>query len=183
MQRRYTIVVWMLTLTAISSLASGEAKLTKVDTDLRVQDLANLADVLGVRFEIFDFEIEEPHCVHFFVDKIDENTTVRLDGHGLCGLAGPQRLTIQWTEVAGQVQFQFRRFRRDIEQGGSVSGPRFLVPEHGGLTEYAIESPQLAYDQETVLYHGAYGWNAGPRTEFKILTELRENPDRVIGTE
>ena len=163
---------------------SDAIKLTPADGSLQTQDLVNVADALGLRFEIFDYETAEPHCVHFFVDEIDPSgTATRHDGHGLCGRAGPQRLTIQWKAEGAELAFRFFRFRRDIKQGGSVSGPTIAIPEAGGTWAHRTEPPELAYGRETLLYHGVSGWNDGPRTEFKVLAELRRNPDGAIGTE
>lgn len=181
--RKSILVVSALMVVAVAgSLALGDARLDKVDDRLQAQDLANLADALGVRFEIFDYELDDPHCVHFFVDEIDGSDRVRHDGHGLCGVAGPHRLTVQWKIGNEQAQFRFMRYRRDIEQGVTLVGPRLSAPDDG-FTEYAIESPQLNFDSETVLYHGAFGRNEGPRTEFQVVAELRQNLSRTIGTE
>ena len=171
------------TLLAGSSLALADAPLEKVGENVQAQDLANLASALGVQFEIFDYDLDEAHCVHFFVDEIDDENGARHDAHGLCGVAGPQRLTVQWKKEDGQAQFRFMRYRRDVEQGVSLVGPTLSAPTQSGFTEYSIEAPQLDYDRETVLVHGAFGRNQGPRTEFKVLAELRPNPRQTIGTE
>lgn len=166
-----------------ASLAFGDAPLEKVRENVQAQDLANLAGALGVQFEIFNYTLHEPHCVHFFVDEIDGSDSVRHDAHGLCGLAGPQRLTVQWKTEDGHAQFRFMRYRRDGEQGVSLGGPTLSAPTLSGFTEYSTEPPQLEYDRETVLYHGAFGRNQGPRKEFKVVAELRPNPNGRIGTE
>ncbi len=184
-QRLFSTLLGVTALLVGIPLAFGDTvQLVPVDRNLQARDLANLAEAVGLRFEIFDYDTVEPHCVHFFVDEVDGSGAItRHDGHGQCGLAGPQRLTIQWKAEAGQVDFRFIRFRRDIEQGGSVSGPTISIPESAGLTEYGIVPPELSFGRETVLFHGAYGWNEGPRMEFKVLAELRRNPNGVIGTE
>lgn len=74
------------------------------------------------------------------------------------------------------------RYRRDVDEGGSVDGPTLDIPETGGAL-YGVDASELAYDQEVVLVHGAYGSNDGPEMNFKVVAELRPNPDSVIGTE
>ncbi|MEM7504442.1 MAG: hypothetical protein AAF417_20560 [Pseudomonadota bacterium] len=182
--RKSNLVISALvgTVTA-GSVALGDATLDKVDNRLQVRDLANLAGALGVGFELFDYELDDPHCIHFFVDETAESDRIRHDGHGLCGLGGRHRLTVQWKVENEQVQVRFMRYRRDIEQGVTITGPSFPAPASGGFTEYAIDRPQLDYDRETVLFHGAFGQNQGPRTEFKVLAELRPNPSQTVGTE
>ena len=172
-----------VTLLVGSSLALGDAPLEKVGENVQAQDLANLASALGVQFEIFDYDPDEAHCVRFFVDEIGEGNTARHDVQGLCGLAGPQRLTVQWKKEEGQARVRFMRYRRDSEQGASFGGPTLTTATQSGFTEYSIEAPQLDYDRETVLFHGAFGQNQGPRTEFKVLAELRPNPRQTVGTE
>lgn len=163
---------------------ADSVQILPVDGSPQIRDLANLADAVGVRFRIFDYETAEPHCIHFYVEEVEDSGDVRRqDGHGLCGLAGPHRLTVQWKEAQDQVDFRFLRFRRDSEQGGSVAGPTVPTPKGAGFTEYAVEPPELAYGDETLLLRGMYGWNDGPRTEFRVLAELRRNPEGVIGTE
>jgi hypothetical protein len=165
--------------------AFGDAiELAPVDRDLRAQDLANLAAAIGIRFKIFDYETAEPHCVHFIVDEIDgAGGKTRHDGGGICDLAGPQQLTIQWkVEEAGSLTFRYIRYRRDIEQGTSVARPTLEIP-NSWFSVYGIEPPQLEYDQEAILLHVAYGKNEGPQLKIKVLAELRQNPDSVIGTE
>jgi hypothetical protein len=46
-----------------------------------------------------------------------------------------------------------------------------------------LEPPELEYGEEAVLVHGAYGSNQGAQMKFKVLAELRRNPDSIIGTE
>ena len=159
-------------------------RLTQVDKIREASDLANLADAVGVRFEIFDFDAVNPHCVHFFVDEmIGSDSKTRHDGGGLCGLAGPQRLTVQWKADSGRLAFRFIRNRRDIEQGGSLTGPTLPIPDRTTRSDYGTKASELAYGSETVLVHAAYGPDNGPRTEFKVLAELRSNPNGIIGTE
>ena len=180
----------LLTLSAIVTLTLSNASADSSTVELlpssrtvHVQDLANLAAAFGVEFKIFDYETSEPHCVHFFVEEItDTGDRTRHGGSGICGLGGPHGLTIQWQADAGRVNFTFMRYRRDVEQGSSVAGPTLDIPETGGSSLYGVEPPELQHGQETVLVYGSYGLNEGPQLKFKVLAELRANPDSVIGT-
>ena len=184
-ERTKLFLITFASLSAGSASAYGDAvKLVPIDRNLRVQDLANVAEAVGIKFKIFDYEVVEPHRVHFFVEEIDStDARTKHDGSGICGLGGPHRLTVQWKAESGALEFTFMLFRSDIEQGGSVLGPKLEIPEPDGFSLYGIEAPHLQHDHEALLIHGSYGRNDGLQSHFKVLAELRPNQDRVVGTE
>jgi len=168
-----------------TTLASAqEIDLLPVREGLQMRDLANVAQAMGLYFEIFDYEANEAHCIHFYVDEEDDtNTRERHDVGGECGLAGPQRLTLQWRREAGSLTFQMMRFRRDIDQGGVVLGPTINIPDPGGMSLYSVKPPKLALGREIELVHTAFGVTPRGRKDFRIIAELRPNPGKVVGTE
>ena len=163
--------------------ADASVELAPVRETVTIQDLANIAHELGLSFRIFDYETTEPHCIHFWVDVIVHGATTRHDGSGLCGLGGPARLTVMWKLNETTLEFSFKRFRRDIGQGGGVGGPSIVLPNTRGHSLYGIDPPRLSLGHEAVLVHGAYGWVQENRTDFKVVAELRPNPNKIIGTE
>lgn len=179
------LLATIVTLIVGSASAFGDTvDLVPVDNDLHVRDLANLADAVGIKFKIFDYEMIEPHCIHFVVEEV-ESTGSRIshDGSGICGLAGLHRLTVQWKPEADTLTFRFMRYGRDTEMGASVSGPTLEIPGSSAFSLRGIEPPKLQYGHETLLIDGNYGWNQGPQVTFKVFAELRPNPNSVIGTE
>lgn len=171
--------------TTVASVAGGAEPVSLTPTDeVQAQDLDNLAATLGVMMQRYDYDTEEPRCLHFYVDEINVNgDQQRHDGAGLCGLAGPQRLTIQWKVDDSEVNFKFLRYRRDIRQGGSVNGPSLPIPTQQAFASRAIDPPRFQLNEETVLFHGVYGINDGPQMSFRVIAELRENARGRIGTE
>lgn len=171
--------------TTIAGVAGGAEPVSLTPTgEVQAQDLDNLAATLGVMMQRYDYDTEEPRCLHFYVDEVTvDGDEQRHDGAGLCGLAGPQRLTIQWVTEGSEISFKFLRYRRDVRQGGSVSGPTLTAPTHLGSAAYGIAPPEFRLNEETVLYHGVYGPNNGPQMSFRVIAELRENARGRIGTE
>lgn len=166
-----------------ASAAVVPVTVTEPESAPQFRDLANLAEALGIHMNAFDYETKEPHCLSMMVEANTMSCSpVRHNGGVLCGQKGPHRLTIQLTPQDRAVSFKFVRFRRDIDQGGSVAGPTIPIPTTSGLTIYGIEKRELRADEETLLVHGAYGWNEGPRTEFRVIGQLKENPNGFIGT-
>ena len=180
----------LLILTALlngnSSASDAPVDLVPVRGDLQFQDLSNLAEFIGIRFKSFDYETSEPHCIHFYVDEKSANgDTTRHDGSGECGLAGPHRLTVQWKVEECSLDFRFIRYRRDVAQGSSVWGPRIAIPDLGGQSLGRIHPSKLEIGRPTPVLSGSF-WNTDAnqqRMEFKVLVELRPNPDGIIGTE
>ena len=81
--------------------------LEPVRGQVQLQDLANVAITLGIYFEIFDYELPEANCIHFYVEEIGSSRERRHDGGGVCELDGPMRLTVQWQLQAGALVFHF----------------------------------------------------------------------------
>ena len=165
-------------------------------SDISMRDLQNLAYAVGVEMAIFDYEAADNHCLHFFIEITEnENPVETIDSRGECGLAGPRRLTIQWQEEDGKVQFRFWFLRRDIRQGGSVASPRIDVAGyagwHGGA--HYVVPPKLQLSEHTPLavlrYSGTVQEQESDQSETErskeitVLGELRANPDGIIGTE
>lgn len=178
----------LLILTALvngnTSASDPPVDLVPVRGDVQFQDLSNLAEFMGIRFKTFDYETAEPHCIHFYVDeKSVGGDTTRHDGRGECGLAGPHRLTIQWKKEGGWLDFRFIRYRRDVAQGSSVWGPKIAIPDLGGQSLKRIHPSKLEIGRPVLVLHGSFSSRDGQRMEFKILAELRPNPDGIVGTE
>lgn len=175
-------VVFSLIMTA--TLAHGDTvELTAVEQNLRTRDLANLGAAMGINFVIFDYEAADSHCVSFAVEESDgRGFEARHEGFGLCGRSGPQRLTVQWQAQAEELKLNFMRYRRDVEQGGSVSGPTIAIPGDNASALRGIDPPAFSDDAETVLVHAQFGLNEGPYKLIKVLAELRPNPTGSIGT-
>lgn len=180
----------LLILTALlngnSSASDAPVGLVPVRGDVQFQDLSNLAEFMGIRFKSFDYETAEPRCIHFYVDEKSVNgETIRHDGGGECGLAGSHRLTVQWKVEDGSIDFRFVRYRRDVDQGSSVWGPKIAIPGLGGQSLKRIDPPQLEIGRPALVLSGSF-WSTGTnqqRMEFKVLVELRPNPTGIIGTE
>lgn len=165
-------------------------------SDISMQDLRNLAFAVGVDMGIFDYEIAEDHCLHFFVEvREDHDPAETIDSRGVCSVGGPHRLTIQWREQDGELLFHFFLSRRDIRQGGAEYGPRIDVAGntgwHGGAM-YVVP-PKLEFGERTALVNLRFpGAAPAPETgrpapewskQITVLGELRENPEGIIGTE
>ncbi len=184
--RFLVLLILIASLNANSSESDSPIELAEVHGDVTVQDLFNLSTFLGFHFKIFDYETDGPHCVHFYVDaKLDIGESSRHDGRGLCSLGGPQRLTVQWKVEADLLEFRFLQFRRDIDQGSSVQGPRIQIPLSDGHSLKRVDSPLLQMGDPTILLHVSLRIAAPEqrRMDFKVLVELRPNPNQVIGTE
>lgn len=186
-QAQISVLLILTALLNSNSLASdAPVDLVPVRGDVQFQDLSNLAEFMGIRFKSFDYETAEPHCIHFYVDEKSVNgDTTRHDGRGECGLAGSHRLTVQWKVVDSSVEFRFIRQRRDVAQGSSVWGPKISIPGLGGQSLKGINSSKLEIGRPAVVLSGSF-YSAGidqQRMDFKVLVELRPNPDGIIGTE
>ena len=180
------LLIFVALINGNSSASDALVDLVPVRGDVQFQDLSNLAEFMGIRFKSFDYETAEPHCIHFYVDEKSVNgDTTRHDGRGECGLAGPHRLTIQWKVEDSSVEFRFIRYRRDVDQGSSVWGPKIAIPELGGQSLKRISPSQLEIGRPTTVLSGSFS-SIGPdrrRMEFTVLVELRQNPEGIIGTE
>lgn len=147
-----------------------------------IQDLANLASEFGLNFRMFDYEVTHSNCMQFLVDITINEATSRHKGSEICGLGGPERLTVYWQLKDTNLLFTFKIHRRDNSQLTSVSGPNIVLPNVSGHTLSNTRPPVLAPGRETVLLDGTYGLLGPMSTEFKVVAELRPNPDDVVGT-
>lgn len=64
-----------------------------------------------------------------------------------------------------------------------VGGPTIAVPNSMSSTMYRVPEPVFSFGTETVLLHEGYGQNGRSATDFKVIVELRPNPDGIVGTE
>lgn len=167
-----------------SAFSDDEVPVSPVRGVVEMRDLANVASELGLRIEMFDYETSQDHCLHFYVDtSTNDKPVTRHEGGGHCGIAGKHRLTVSWRLDGERAKFSFRRFNREIGQGGMVGGPSISVPNSMASTMYEVPQPVFSFESEAVLLHGAYGWKGKSITDFKVVVELRPNPDGIVGTE
>ena len=186
------LILFMLNM----GLAMAETyDLTRVQGQVLTRDLQNLGDAVGVKIEMFDYEIPISHCVHFSVElHVDSDPPEVIDARGECSDGGPHRLTVQWRENDGEVQLYFYLYRRDIGQGGGIGGPQFDVSGHGGWSGGGTRSqPVFKFGQRTQLTGASYYksmkneytglWEREWTKRIVVFAELRENPEVIIGTE
>ena len=149
--RFLVLLILIASLNANSSESDSPIELAEVHGDVTVQDLFNLSTFLGFHFKIFDYETDDPHCVHFYVDaKLENVESSRHDRRGLCSLGGPQRLTVQWKAEAGLLKFRFLMFRRDIGESMFLFHVSNVgqAPELLGIID-SVPHHKLVFDFET----------------------------------
>ena len=77
MRAAFTLILFMLNM----GLAMAETyDLTRVKGQVLTQDLQNLGDAMGVKMEMFDYEIPISHCVHFSVEMHVWSATIKTFG-------------------------------------------------------------------------------------------------------
>ena len=179
-----TIAVILAGLFSHLAISNDEIVVSPVQGVAEVRDLLNVASELGLHFEMFDYETIDDHCLHFYIDEFTNDEPVtRHDGSGHCGVAGKHRLTVSWKLDQGAAKFSFKRFNRELGQGGGVGGLEISVPNSMGSTLYRISPPSFSIGSKTTLLHGAYGWKSDNITDFKVIVEFRPNPEGIVGTE
>lgn len=175
---------------AVSS-SEGSLKIRPQGPGVSHADLQILAATLGVRTESFDYEASRPHCVHFWVESTvnDENPDI-IDARGECGESGPHRLTVQWHKKDDKVHLNFYLNHRDEKYSLGLGGPNFDIRDTGWEGGAAIQIPtEFKFGQRSKLTEYRYQRSGyGEPTpnwarSIAIFVELRENPERIVGTE
>jgi len=194
------IVTHLLLLATLSVNAqAGAYELTRAAGDVSWEDLKHLAFAVGVGMAVFDYKIDEDHCIHFFIDLYEgdeaEEPTESMDVGGECDRGGPHRLTVQWRKVDGELEFYFLRHRTDRRGSGGIGGNRIDISGYGVSSGGGVYGPgaKLKYGEQTVLVKLRYAEFSGlaengtSKQEWSkrivVFGELRPNPNGIIGTE
>ena len=167
------------------------------DSTVTYADLQILGSALGVFSESFDYDWDVPHCVHFTVVISERGAKAnQVDARGHCGLDGPHRITIQWRDQDERVGLYFNHLlREENSYYGGFSGPTFDKPVGaiGTNSSPLTNLAELAYDRPVELTRREY-FNSGMDEitqeyvqkvylSVSVFVELRNNPDRKIGSE
>lgn len=192
-----TFIIFALVSCTVFSSDRNALQIAPHDNEVSFADLQILGTALGVSTESFDYEAEQPHCVHFTVEISERGfESDQLDARGACGLVGPHRITFQWREKDEEIGLHFHLIHREKDSYYiGFSGPTFNKPIGANGTNSAplTTTADFAYGQQLELTHREYvssGVDEATGEYFRevevsitVFVELRSNPGRKIGSE
>ena len=188
-----TSVILLLLLIHGNSALSQKIEVVPAKGQISVRDLNHFGGTLGLRSYLYDYELENHYCIHFWV-RIEPDTSEPQvnDVGGLCTSGGSQRLTIQLSQLNdGQLQPHFFVDNLTCGNGGGISGPKIELTQPSGMNQRSV-MPSLSFGEKSTFVDIGYFQTekneSGNRVvssgkRIVVLAELRPNPNKVDGTE
>ena len=148
--------------------------------------ISDLRMLLGddLQFQMFDFESKENFCMHLgYEHQIDGQLSSVSTGHGLCNVAGRNRLIVMMRLVDDERILSFGLHDRDTGMGTTMALANLPIGSVSGwATREVVQT--IRADQEAALFVWRYGLNPprpGPYHDVRIMVRLGENERPLIG--